>query len=206
MKKEELKKWFWNKFNSCYKVNHSDYPKRTYYFYDEQFIRHKKLARLVGEEVVYPTEVKGICLFEQDSKNEYLWCNNVEIWSFFETNFSTNYNDIQSFIKELLDEHNKLSVSTPASYFRGSNLILEEHNKLSVSTPDNVRDGMDIALEEHNKLSVSTPKAHILSATMVLEQHNKLSVSTPLFTKLQPKHYLQKHYLKEYDKLSIRNK
>ena len=114
MNKEELKKWFWNKFNGCYKVNHCDYPKRTYYFYDEQFLRQKKLSRIIGgQELEYPTELKGICLFEQDPKNEYLYCDYDEIWSFFQINFSTNYNEIQSFIKELLEEHDKLSASIP---------------------------------------------------------------------------------------------
>jgi hypothetical protein len=27
MTKEKISKWFWNKFNSCYTVVHSDYPK-----------------------------------------------------------------------------------------------------------------------------------------------------------------------------------
>ncbi len=137
MKKEDLKKWFWNKFNGCYKVNHSDYTDNIYYFYEEQFVRQKKLSRIVGgQELEYPSEVKGICLFRQDSKNEYLYCDNDEIWSFFETNFSTNYNDIQSFIKELLEEHDKLSVYKPlySRIFTFSDPALVEHDKLSVYT------------------------------------------------------------------------
>ena len=183
MTKEELKKWFWNKFNSCYKVNHSDYPKRTYYFYDEKFIRQKKLSRIIGgQEIEYPSEVRGICLFELDSKNEYLYCNYDEIWSFFETNLTTNYQDIQSFIKELLEEHNKLSVSTPCRRNLPHRLCLEEHNKLSVSTPLWEVNNKHIALDEHDKLSVSTPfhlKPFHLYHFCDLEEHDKLSVSTP---------------------------
>ncbi len=158
MKKEELKKWFWNKFNSCYKVNHSDYPKSIFYFYDEQFLRQKKLARIIGnQELEYPSEVKGICLFEQDLKNERLWCKYDEIWSFFETNFSPNYGDIRSFIKELLEEHNKLSVTIPLNNKWKRPNYLEEHNKLSVSIPLQRSLIVHQHLEEHNKLSVTIP-------------------------------------------------
>ena len=175
MEREELKKWFRNKFNGCYKVKHSDYPKSIFYFYDEQFLRHKKLARLVGEEVVYPTEVKGICLFRQDLKTKRLWCKYAEIWSFFETNLSTNYVDIQSFIKELLLEHDKLSASIPTAKRIVIGINLEE--QLSVYTPNNTEITEDINLEEHDKLSGSTPC--FTTNNVYLDDHDKLSVSTP---------------------------
>jgi hypothetical protein len=44
MSKEELIKWFWNKFKSCYPVYHEKYPDSIFIFYDEQFLRQKKLA------------------------------------------------------------------------------------------------------------------------------------------------------------------
>ena len=37
MTNEELKKWFWNKFNSCYYVKHKDFPKKLYMVYDKNF-------------------------------------------------------------------------------------------------------------------------------------------------------------------------
>jgi hypothetical protein len=86
MTKEELSKWFWNKYNSCYQVVHKDYPESIFIFYDEQFLRQKKLARVLNEEIKYPSEIKGICLFEQDYKNKWFNCNYKEIWSFFECN------------------------------------------------------------------------------------------------------------------------
>ena len=116
MTKEELSKWFWNKYNSCYPVVHEDYPESIFMIYDEQFIRQKKLARVLNEEISYPIEIKGTWLFEQDYKNGWFWCDQDEIWSFFENNYSANYTDIQSFIKSLLEEHNKLSVFTPTFY------------------------------------------------------------------------------------------
>ncbi len=199
MNKEELKKWFWNKFNSCYKVKHSDYPESIYYFYDEQFIRQKKLSRIVGgQELEYPSEVKGICLFEQDSKNGCLYCKYNEIWSFFETNFSPNYSEIQSFIKNLLEEHDKLSVSIPDTLTSVNGCDLEEHDKLSVSIPYNGLIYFSVNLEEHDKLSVSIPQLHPYHFCDLVE-HDKLSVSIPtvkvMVTTLKE--------LEEHDKLSI---
>ena len=112
MKKKELSKWFWNKFNSCYPVKHEDFPESVFMFYDEQFLRQKKLSRVLNERIVYPSEAKGICLFELDYKYNYFRCNYDEIWSFLYDNYSTNYTDIQTFIRSLLEEHDKLSVLT----------------------------------------------------------------------------------------------
>ncbi|MCK9417667.1 hypothetical protein M0Q97_13575, partial [Candidatus Dojkabacteria bacterium] len=63
---KKLKKWFFDKYNSCYPVIHEDYPNRIFMLYDEQFLRQKKLARILDEELVYPTDFKGKCLFQQD--------------------------------------------------------------------------------------------------------------------------------------------
>lgn len=118
MNKDELKKWFCNKFNGCYKakkrngIQNVD-DKNIFYFYDEQFARQKKLSRIVGEEIIYPSVVKGKCLFEQDTEDLLLYCDYTEIWSFFETNYlsthiglESEYKEIQSFIKEILMEDN----------------------------------------------------------------------------------------------------
>jgi hypothetical protein len=113
MKKNELSKWFWSKFNSCYPVKHDDYPDSIFMFYDENFLRQKKLARVLNEQIVYPNQVTGKCLFHLSYKNNNLWCNYDEIWSFFERNYSPNYTDIQSLIKNLLREHDKLQALTP---------------------------------------------------------------------------------------------
>jgi len=65
MTKEELSKWFLNKFNSCYPVKHKDHPEIIFMFYDEQFLRQKKLSRVLDEELIYPStvKVKGKCLY-----------------------------------------------------------------------------------------------------------------------------------------------
>ena len=113
MSTEELKIWFLDKFNSCYSVKYDDYPHSVFMIYDINFIRTKKLANILDKDVEYPTVIKGVCLFEQDLKNEYLWCDYYEIWTFFIKNYSSNYQEIRTLIKGWLEEHDKLKVLTP---------------------------------------------------------------------------------------------
>ena len=113
MNKEELKNWFWNKFNNCYPVIHKDYSKSIFMFYDPMWVRQKKLCRITSEELSYPTDVKGICLFEQDYKNGYLYMNYDEINTFLYNNYSNKWLEIKDLIKGWLEDTDKLSVFTP---------------------------------------------------------------------------------------------
>jgi hypothetical protein len=115
--KKELSKWFWNEFNSCYAVEHQDYKGNYFLIKDKQFIRQKKLCRITGEKLVYPTEIPkdntNKCLFYLDFKNGHLNCDYYKIWSFFKENYIDNYQEIRHLIKDILLEHDKLKVLTP---------------------------------------------------------------------------------------------
>ena len=111
MTKDELKIWFWDKFNSCYPININ--VDIIYMIYDSNFIRAKKLANILDKEVEYPIEVKGICLFKQDFINEWFQIDYDEIWSFLEKNYSTYYQDIKMLINGWLEEYNNLNVLIP---------------------------------------------------------------------------------------------
>ena len=52
-------------------------------------------------------------IFEQDHKNGRLWCNYNRVWLIFEKEFGMKYDDIQSFIKNMVEKHFKLWVLTP---------------------------------------------------------------------------------------------
>ena len=95
MTKEELKIWFWNKFNNCYYVVHDDYPKSLFMYYDKKIIRKMKLCKISGEKYNMQNKISGVCLFEQDYKNKSFYLNYDEITQFFFKNYSTNYNKIK---------------------------------------------------------------------------------------------------------------
>lgn len=130
MTKDELSKWFWNKFNSCYYVKHEDFPKSIFMFYDKNFVRQLKLSRLIGQEVIYPTKVEGICLFEIDYDFNWFHCHYTEIWLFIYKNYSNNHEEAQCYIKNLLDKYDLY----PEYYF-ASPPSLDNQKKLSILTP-----------------------------------------------------------------------
>ena len=134
---DKLKTWFWDKFNSCYLVKHEDYPESIFMYYDPQYVRKMKLAKISGEEI-YKNNITGLCLFEQDWKNKWFYCNFVEIWDYLYDNYSKNYTDAEQFITDRLEEHTKMSVLTPCPISYCLTRLLEEHTKMSVLTPLNL--------------------------------------------------------------------
>ena len=132
MTKEELTNWFWNKFNLCYPVTHDDFPNSVFWFYDQNYIRKIKLCKLNNQEITLHNKVTGTCLFEQDLKNQYLWCDNDNIWSFFEQNYNTNYDDIQSIITDILSDTTKLNVYTPSNFTSNGYTPLSDTTKLTI--------------------------------------------------------------------------
>ena len=110
MQIDDLKIWFWDKYNSCYSIK---YNNKIYMMYDPNFIRAKKLANILNKEIGYPTEVNGVCLFQLDYKNSDINIDYMEVWSFFEKNYSNNYIEIRTLIESWLREYDNLKNLTP---------------------------------------------------------------------------------------------
>ena len=74
MNKQELKEWFWNLYNSCYKIE-EDF--RISFFYDENYIRSIKLSNILETNEINPNIKEGKCLFyifdDQLYCSEYIW-------------------------------------------------------------------------------------------------------------------------------------
>ena len=90
---------------------HPDYPHRTIWYKEDGWY------------------------FEQDEENGELWCQIDRVWSFFETNYSSNYAEIQSIIRNLMERHYNLRGLTPlqgAGYTLG---VMERHYNLRGLTP-----------------------------------------------------------------------
>ena len=178
---DKLKTWFWDKFNSCYLVKHEDYPESIFMYYDPQYVRKMKLAKISGEEI-YKNNITGLCLFEQDWKNKWFYCNFVEIWDYLYDNYSKNYTDAEQFITDRLEEHTKMSVLTPCMFVSIKKAKLEEHTtKMSVLTPLSINMLKGSRLEEHTKMSVLTPAKFLCPTHPQLEEHTKMSVLTPVW-------------------------
>jgi hypothetical protein len=171
MTEEQLKEWFWDKFNSCYYVKHDDYPDSIFMVYDINFIRSKKLANILDKEVEYPTVVNGDCLFRQNYKTNMLWCDRDKIWSFLETNYINNYKLIKELIKGWLEEYAKSNVLKPDYSYLSSGLTLKEYNKLSVLTPNSQIIYRSYSFGEQDKLKVLTPNGHFFLNEYLHDEH-----------------------------------
>ena len=70
MTEEELKNWFWDKYNSCYIINQYN---TNYMYYDINYIRAKKLANILNIDfdinIKYNTDNK---LFEHDIEKKII--------------------------------------------------------------------------------------------------------------------------------------
>ena len=101
--------WFNDYFNNCYYVKHEDYPESIFMFYDINYVRQLKLAKLEGKNYVEKTDITGVCLFEQDWKNNHFNVNHDIIWLYFRDKYllvSYKYYDFfLLFLKNRLNEH-----------------------------------------------------------------------------------------------------
>ena len=109
MTENELKIWFWNKYNSCYPIRYYD---DIFMIYDKNFLRQRKLSRVLGTTLEYPTKVEGICLFKLDLKQHYFDCGWHEIWSVLKDNHDASY----LFIKKLLNNTKQFKNYRPGQY------------------------------------------------------------------------------------------
>ena len=108
MKREELKIWFWNLYNSCYPILKDN---MIYMVYDINFIRAKKLANILNKDVEYPTEIKGEILFQID---QFYFSISEKIWKRTFTYFN-NYIITQNFIRENMNEYDILNGLIPSN-------------------------------------------------------------------------------------------
>ena len=51
--------------------------------------------------------------FQQDNKNDSLWCNYAKVWSFFSEELELDYTEIQELIQTMVDKTLNCKVNTP---------------------------------------------------------------------------------------------
>ena len=77
----------------------------------------------------------GCCLFEYNEKNGDLYCKYDGFWSVFEREYNMDHQQIQAFIKNGVEEHFKIKVTTLIRRFIIAIFMVEEHFKIKVTTP-----------------------------------------------------------------------
>ena len=76
-------------------------------------------------------------LFYQDLKNEYFWVYYDKIWSIFIDKYKMKHEEIQGFIRNVMEKHFKLMGLTPLITPFVSVTPMEKHFKLMGLTPNN---------------------------------------------------------------------
>ncbi len=76
----------------------------------------------------------GEVVFDYNKKNGYVYISYDKIWSFLESFFGLEYEEIQDLTKEWVEEHYKLGVTTTRELKGKRPSMVEEHYKLGVTT------------------------------------------------------------------------
>ena len=85
-------------------------------FYNENYLRQKKLSRILNEKIYFTKNDKDKRIFYQKWSNGYLYCDYDIIWSFFEENYIDNYKNIFSLITWILESNDKTKSLIPFNY------------------------------------------------------------------------------------------
>jgi len=174
MNKEELIVWFNNIFNNCYYATHDDYPDHFFMYYDLRFVRKLKLSNIEKKECLPPKTISGERMFDQDWVNNKFWCNYSKIWKYLQDNYSSKFSDIQSFIKDRLEEQDKKKVLTPTKPTTTIFLPLEEQYKMKVLTPIS---STPTILFKLDKMKILIPDSSQYKLPIMVEEHNKMKVT-----------------------------
>ena len=149
----------------------------------------------------YPESIfmvsEGKVLFEQDWKNNYLFCKHSEVWSLFESKYEYNNIQIKDMISGILEEHLKDGTLTPTNSELNNFFILEEHLKNGILTPNELSTGEMIVMEEHLKNKVLTPVGPFAVILEGVDEHLKHGSLTPYHFPFHAINELEKQIKKE---------
>ena len=93
-----------------------------------------------------------------DVKNPYFYVRYNLFWSIFGTELGVNYNETQTFMDNIVEEHFKLREVTPLYPSVWQRHTVEEHFKLRGVTPRGYGWNLLPTVEEHFKLREVTPE------------------------------------------------
>lgn len=117
MNKQEITKWFTDKLNSCYPAAYDKDDSNIFWIYDQNFVRKQKLCKLNNQEIILTNNVKGTCLFIQNTDMNFINFDYTNIWKFFEENYVNDYYIIQSLLQNIMKEYIKLDINKHSIYY-----------------------------------------------------------------------------------------
>ena len=97
-KEGEMEQWFKSLLNGLEIEINDDYPKSVFY------IKNNKVFFRLSQDLI-------------NKERTYFFCDFYLVWSVFEKKYKLNYNEIQAFIKKMIEQYLKLSKVTPLRIF-----------------------------------------------------------------------------------------
>ena len=97
----------------------------------------------------------GKVIYEYNKKNGVVYPSYDKIWSFLESYFGLEYEEIQSLTKEWVEEQFKLDVTTTCLHNGRDLFRVEEQFKLDVTTTSLINSIIAPPVEEHYKLETN---------------------------------------------------
>ena len=93
----------------------------------------------------------GEYVWEFDFRNNYLWLRYSTVWSVLGNEYGLNYDDVESLVKNEVEERFKCRGVTPFEYFTPSGSEVESHFKCRGVTVSLPRFPDELLVEEHFK-------------------------------------------------------
>ena len=112
-----------------WKYDLEQYPNYLFAFKDDIFI-----FEIYNSESINPKKIISCYRFEikQDLKNADIWINYDKIWSIFESKFEMKHDDIQFFMKDMVEKHFKIRVNITQKKFMSAIAVVEKHFKMEL--------------------------------------------------------------------------
>lgn len=96
--------------------------------------------------------------FRQDDKDDYLWCDYDEVWSFFRHDLGLNYNETQRLIQYMVDETLNYMINTPNWNMDEGYVVVDESLNCVLNTPIVVHTPIKNLVVETLKCVINTPE------------------------------------------------
>lgn len=129
-----MREEFLKYMNNCFMLIDENYSPKIYYFYNENYIRQRKLNRTFNIKDNIEIDIKNSELyFEADYINRYFFINSDKIFSVFEKKYNMSYFTLSSTLKNLFKSDPDFIVPTPENTDFTSYVKVGNRFKLSPS-------------------------------------------------------------------------
>ena len=119
----------------------------------------------------------GKCILQHNKKNGYVYVNYREIWSFLESMFCMENQQIKDLTKKWVEEHYKVGITTEKTHVFMYQELVEEHYKVGVATTIADKSDYYSLVEEHYKEGITTFKEDLKHWAKVVEEQYKVGVT-----------------------------